>query len=560
MGRLHWVLACGVIALSGCGDSGDDDANVGDASVGSEVQGGNSGGGSAGGRPGPTGEAGSGGRGGRGGTGGGSGGSGNGSGGNAGSGDSGDSGSGSSGPPDDQIVDGWTEFEMQPGATAIYVSNDGNDANPGTEDAPLATLTAGFEHLRDGMPDWLLLRRGDTFTMTGTMMWNKSGPANADSGWMRLGAYGDENAPRPIVDAGSGFGIEITPGFRNSKHITWLAFSDIHFLASVRLANPAAAMPLTAVLNIAVEWQGSGGTPFEHVLFENLRVEGYNLGLQAQLDTSDLRVRRCIFTELFVPQGGSGAAAAMLSSAQGMLIEDNVFYRIQHEGMPAVGPATLQEHAAYITADARDVVARGNVIIHATEGLMIRAGGVYTRNVAAHTIIAVQFGQANGVTPTPGGVPADVSENLLLDSEMGANLGNIQSGQVIGNMLVRDNDGTANPGMQLYGYNQQNDGFNIGVHDTEFRDNYLSSQFNYTTNMGDAQSFSGLTFTNNTENAGPLATSIAGYLSENGIDGNRIEDLGAALLTRDRNNFPEHLTTKAVINYYRQAAGLDPIE
>lgn len=105
---------------------------------------------------------------------------------------------------------GWTVFTSSVDSRIIYVSDvSGNDANNGLSPAtPKKSIGAGYDLLRDGYPDWLLLARGETFNYTGSGVsglgltgwrtrWEKSGRSNSER--MLFGAYGDESLPRPII-------------------------------------------------------------------------------------------------------------------------------------------------------------------------------------------------------------------------------------------------------------------------------------------------------------------------------------------------------------------------
>lgn len=80
-------------------------------------------------------------------------------------------------------ANGWTQFSVGPGGFCegnaggcvspaanqtriIYVaaSPTGNDANPGTFASPVATPIQALSMVRNGSPDWILLRCGDTWT------------------------------------------------------------------------------------------------------------------------------------------------------------------------------------------------------------------------------------------------------------------------------------------------------------------------------------------------------------------------------------------------------------
>src|SRR5688500_5144604 len=90
---------------------------------------------------------------------------------------------------------GWTVVMPSADSRVIHVSSSaGDDANTGSESSPVKTLARGRGLLRDGMPDHLLLKRGDVwYESLGGTRWSLSG-RDADEP-MYLGAYG------PITDA-----------------------------------------------------------------------------------------------------------------------------------------------------------------------------------------------------------------------------------------------------------------------------------------------------------------------------------------------------------------------
>src|SRR5262249_47758043 len=63
-------------------------------------------------------------------------------------------------------TNGWTVFTPSADTKMTYVSSStGNDFNDGrTINTPVKTLYKGASLLRSGYPDWLLLKKGDTWT------------------------------------------------------------------------------------------------------------------------------------------------------------------------------------------------------------------------------------------------------------------------------------------------------------------------------------------------------------------------------------------------------------
>jgi hypothetical protein len=63
-------------------------------------------------------------------------------------------------------ANGWTVFTPSADTHIIYVSSSqGNDNYSGLSvSAPVKTISHGLSLLRDGYPDWLLLKKGDSWT------------------------------------------------------------------------------------------------------------------------------------------------------------------------------------------------------------------------------------------------------------------------------------------------------------------------------------------------------------------------------------------------------------
>ena len=71
---------------------------------------------------------------------------------------------------------GWTVVTPSADSRIIHVSSAGNDANDGLSPAtPLATIAHARTLIRAGFPDWVVLRRGDSFTNQRFSGWNFSG-------------------------------------------------------------------------------------------------------------------------------------------------------------------------------------------------------------------------------------------------------------------------------------------------------------------------------------------------------------------------------------------------
>src|SRR5262249_37644605 len=108
----------------------------------------------------------------------------------------------------DSSAAGWTEFSPSVDTRIVYVSSStGDDANNGlSHTKPKRTIAAGKALLRDGFPDWLLLKRGDA--------WGESLDTDQEFGLegrslterMLVSAYGA--GERPLLRTGIGNGVD----------------------------------------------------------------------------------------------------------------------------------------------------------------------------------------------------------------------------------------------------------------------------------------------------------------------------------------------------------------
>jgi len=102
-------------------------------------------------------------------------------------------------------VNGWTIFTASNDTRLIYVSSSGDDStaqyylpsdpeigsdpfNPTGTIKPYATFAAAFANVRDGFPDWVLFKRGETWIVSSSISINKSGRSLTEP--LVVGAYG----------------------------------------------------------------------------------------------------------------------------------------------------------------------------------------------------------------------------------------------------------------------------------------------------------------------------------------------------------------------------------
>ena len=127
---------------------------------------------------------------------------------------------------------GFTELKPSVDSRIIHVSSSqGNDANSGEDEAnPVQSIARGKTLLRDGFPDWLVLRKGDTW-YEGLGQWRKSGRSASEP--MVVYSYGASNT-RPLLKTGTNNGLTTDGSGGSPLSMNYLVFKGIHFYAHTR--------------------------------------------------------------------------------------------------------------------------------------------------------------------------------------------------------------------------------------------------------------------------------------------------------------------------------------
>lgn len=279
---------------------------------------------------------------------------------------------------------GWTDISLPSGALRFHVASSGSDTNAGTEAAPLKTIQAGYAKLRDGQPDQLLLKCGDSWTLTSTISLTKAS-GFAASKYMVIGSYGTGARPKIIGNLPQGNGdtnIFSASGKRG------IAFVGIDFSGNGTIQQNAFQMfGCSDILwedccfhdiHRGIAFQQSGARPIVHrnVVY-NIRSNGCNGTNCPQFCYFDLATD-WKFTENFFDQ--CGIAGSMYSRT--CYFQDNC------------GPGVFRGN----------VVARGQ----GDGGVQVRAGGTVVDNLFLRIPIASYTGN-NGVTN-------EIAYNVVLES------------------------------------------------------------------------------------------------------------------------------------------------
>jgi len=294
-------------------------------------------------------------------------------------------------------ADGWTNLGASSDSRLIYVSSSGgSDSNPGTQAKPIKSLVRAKTLVRDKMPDWVLLKRGDT--------WNESFPDWTVSGRSAselsvITAYG--TGARPKILTGSGGGITIAQKY--SYPLNHVAVTGLHFNANTY--NGSNGTVKTA--GIRVMRKGS------NILLEDNFIQGFkdNIVIDPDGSLTGVKIRRNVIVDAFnAQQVGNGHAQGIYGgpNADGTLIEENILdHNGWKEGVYKAGP-TFFNHSIYFNTGSSGLVVRGNIITRSSlRGVLSRGGGIVENNVLAQNPVAIQVGYGSST----------VQNNVILEGK-----------------------------------------------------------------------------------------------------------------------------------------------
>ena len=313
-------------------------------------------------------------------------------------------------------ANGWTVVTASADSQTVYVSfSGGDDANDGlAPESPKKTFAAGYELLRDGYPDHLLLKRGDEWPEVNGHDWDKSGRSPDEP--MFIGSYG--SGERPIINIGLWNGLNLRNGSSN------LVVTDLVLIGLNH--NPAHGTP--------TGWNGtciSIHNSSNDILIENVKVDFCGSEINANYENSAERVtiRRSTFLDQFLLKStDTGTTSALaVSGANALRVEENVFDNCGwHPDIPDALPQTWNigdtTPSACIwfnpwRATGGDSIIKDNLILRGAEyGIYGQAAGHLEGNVLAGNAIGLSFDQ-NYISPGPGPSDGEVVGNLITEGQ-----------------------------------------------------------------------------------------------------------------------------------------------
>ena len=308
---------------------------------------------------------------------------------------------------------GFTELVPSSDSRIIYVSSsEGNDANTGEDEAnPVATIAKGITLLRNGFPDWLLLRKGDTW-YEAIGQWKKSGRSASEP--MVVSAYGPSTV-RPLLKTGSRSALVTNGGGGSPPSMDYLVFKGLHFYAHTR--DPGNTAEYTGA-NGNRGIQLLSGSNF--LLIEDNRFSFYTNGLAIQdyegFEFSNIYIRNNIITDSYNLSSVGHSQGIFMKGVTSALIEGNI---LDHNGWHDTvdgAQKTIYNHGVYIQVDneAGGVNVVDNIIMRSSShGVQLRSGGLLNGNLMIENAIALQLGDWQ-TTLGYNGRPGAIDDNIIL--------------------------------------------------------------------------------------------------------------------------------------------------
>lgn len=345
---------------------------------------------------------------------------------------------------------GWTVVTPSTDSRQIYVSNSaGNDSNDGlSPSTPVKTITKAKSKIRNNKPDWILLKKGDSWYDENFGLWSTSGRSAQEP--QLITSYG--TGARPLIDSVDQYGFQIVGGMASA--INYVSIIGLEFKASAYDGKNVGK----GIQGLRFQRQG------HDFLVEDCKINGYSGGIivgNSDAPVSDFYVRRNVIVDTFQY---NGHAQGLYSSGttNGLYIIENVF---DHNGWKVWEDKTVFNHNMYINTGAQNVVVDGNIVTRGSlRGVLLRSGGIVTNNFIAQNSVGVQVGNRdsvvnNNVIMEGGdlpGVPSGVGIDVAFD---------MQDVDIKNNIIAHDWSG--------YTYNVSAITVNYGIQNAEVTGNIV---------------------------------------------------------------------------------------
>ncbi|MGB0766128.1 MAG: right-handed parallel beta-helix repeat-containing protein [Phycisphaeraceae bacterium] len=295
---------------------------------------------------------------------------------------------------------GFTTLTKSPNTRVIYVSNSqGNDSNDGLSEAtPVKTLQHAKDLVRDGKPDWLLLKCGDVWENEHLMGLMQSGSSDVEP--FVLSTYGEGARPLIIPPSGT-HGIQLT-----GTRVNGVVIQGIHIYAATR--DPASPK----FVNRDGQWDGinvrltsQDGLYVRSLVIEDCIVSHFDTNIEIVDDWPRLqkgdngeatagtpgRIKATLRRNIVQYASGtdSHSIGIYLEGTRDTVVEQNL---VDHNGTAqsdGIKKRNKRSHNIYCQTFNGPITFRENIISRAgAHGLQLRAGGDIVGNLFVHNAMA----------------------------------------------------------------------------------------------------------------------------------------------------------------------------
>jgi hypothetical protein len=344
------------------------------------------------------------------------------------------------------VVNGWTQIAPSADTRMVYVSSsEGDDGNSGlSPGSPKRTIAAGYELLRDGYPDWLLLKKGDEFYET--VAWLKGGRSENEK--ILMTSYGA--GPRPVLMCGSHNGIE-----------AW-GEGDLNHIGFVGIALKADTWDGYGDEPSGIRWIRAG----EDMLIEDCEIEGFsnNVIIQGYPGVRrDTSIRRNVLVDPMRRDPNNGSTNIYMGQYDGVLIEENV---MDNSSQREAEGAMLSHNIYLGEGNPSNNVIRGNIAHNGGRtNFNQRSGGLIENNLS----IRGAQGITVGISYAPTWVSTTIRDNVITESRdnqngqylgFGISLEKVDGADVYGNLICNSTDGHDHKALVV-----QSDAADVRLHD-----------------------------------------------------------------------------------------------
>ena len=383
-----------------------------------------------------------------------------------------------------QDANGYTIWTESGDTRKVYVSqSDGDDADSGlTEALAKKTIAAGVALMRDGFPDWLLLKRGDTWTNEPIdTSWTLSGRSKSEP--MLINSYGASEV-RPVLKLGI-----LTAWSCDPVGCSYVAIVGINFYAHTR--NPSDGDYVDQVTGEAgFVWRDStGGTVHTYFHVEDC-IFNFFKSCGAVIDTgdesaNDFVFRRNQFTNSYRRSSEGNSHGLYLQEVHDILMEENLFDHNGWNETATEAEATTHNHNVYYNVGCSNLNFSNNINARpSSHGIQMREGGTFEDNLVIQAPLN-SFGFVLGGSQADpyrdDGVSGTIKNNCIMDPGdidgasrgTGFEIANINATglEISGNLFAND----ASPSPNSRALDFVHDNGPVGLSNVNIHDNVVYS-------------------------------------------------------------------------------------